>query len=115
MLPTSVAKKIIIKYLARGTGVLVSEDFKARTGGGELLLLLPTFAGEERSISWGEENSRILAATPLKGEGFCWKRRPKAGDDSLPPPPAGSRPVITPPRLRIRFTFGLNNNYHLLS
>jgi len=79
--------------LGSGTGVLVSEDLSALTGGGEL-------PAGERSISCGEENSRILAATPLVGEGVWPRRTPKAGDMS---------PIVfvAPPRILIRFTLGL--------
>jgi hypothetical protein len=75
--------------------VLVSEDLSALTGGGEL-------PAGERSISWGEENSSILAATPLVGEGVWPRRTPKAGDMS---------PIVfvAPPRFLIRFTLGLKS------
>jgi hypothetical protein len=82
-------------HLGSGTGVLVSEDLSALTGGGEL-------PAGERSINCGEENSSILAATPLVGEGVWPRRTPKAGDMS---------PIVfvAPPRFLIRFTLGLKS------
>jgi hypothetical protein len=84
-------------YLGRSKGVLVREDLSALTGGGEL-------SAGDSSISCGEENSRILAATPLVGDGVCQASTPKDGKMSQqevvvgPPPPA---------RFLIRFNFGL--------
>ena len=75
--------------------MLVSEDLMTLTGGGEA----PS-AGES-SISCGDENSRILAATPLAGEGLSPTSMPKAGDMS---PAVLERP---PPKFRIRFNLGL--------